>query len=57
MITYIAEDAGIEFNTGTDTLKTDKPTQTKIDVIMKRLENKDGKTTNLQYFYHVQSFN
>ena len=43
MITYIAEDAGIEFNTGTEPLKTDKPTQTKIDVIMKRLENKDGK--------------
>tara|TARA_R110001583_G_scaffold38788_1_gene125062 strand:+ start:2014 stop:2529 length:516 start_codon:yes stop_codon:yes gene_type:complete len=41
MISYIAEDAGIEFNTGTEGLKTDKLTQTKIDVIMKRLSDKD----------------
>ena len=42
MLTYIAEDAGIEFNTGTEPLKTDKPTQTKVDLIMKRLADKDG---------------
>lgn len=42
MISYIAEDAGIEFNTGTEPLKTDKPTQTKIDVIMKKLSDKDS---------------
>ena len=42
MISYIAEDAGIEFNIGTEPLKTDKPTQTKIDVIMKKLSDKDS---------------
>jgi hypothetical protein len=42
MISYIAEDAGIEFNIGTEPLKTDKPTQTKIDVIMKKLLDKDS---------------
>lgn len=42
MLTYIAEDAGIEFNTGTEPLKTDKPTQTKVDLIMKRLADKDN---------------
>tara|TARA_R100001377_G_scaffold58374_1_gene35011 strand:+ start:206 stop:721 length:516 start_codon:yes stop_codon:yes gene_type:complete len=44
MISYLAEDAGIEFNTGAEGLKTDKPTQTKIDVIMKRLSDKDNST-------------
>jgi len=42
MISYLAEEAGIKFNVGTETLKTDKPTQTKIEVIMKRLNDKDS---------------
>tara|TARA_R110002153_G_scaffold91994_1_gene223739 strand:+ start:30 stop:545 length:516 start_codon:yes stop_codon:yes gene_type:complete len=41
MLSYIAEDAGIKFNTGTEPVKTDKISQSKIEVIMKRLKDKD----------------
>ena len=41
MLSYIAEDAGIEFNTGTESPKTDKVSPSKIEVIMKRLKDKD----------------
>ena len=47
MISYIAEEAGIKFNVGTEPLKTDKPTQTKIEVIMKRLNDKDSSTEKM----------
>ena len=41
MLSYIAEDAGIEFNTGTESPKTDKVSQSRVAVIMKRLKDKD----------------
>ena len=47
MISYIAEDAGIEFNIGTEPLKTSDLTQTKIDLVMKKLNDKTNKQKNM----------